>query len=54
MNLSTYDLVRIKNAILKSAENLQNPPLVIATWLIEAIEFINSLQDQIEEPPKES
>jgi hypothetical protein len=54
MNLSTYDLVRIKNAVLKSAENLQNPPLVIAAWLVEAIEHINSLHNQIEEPQKES
>jgi hypothetical protein len=54
MKLSSYDVDRIKNAILKSAENSQNPPLVIATWLIEAIGFINYFQDQIEEPPKES
>lgn len=54
MNLSSYDVDRIKNAIFKNAENLQNPPFVIATWLIEAIGFINYLQDQIEEPQKES
>lgn len=54
MNLSSYDVDRIKNAIFKSAENLQNPPPIIAAWLVEAIGFINYFQDQIEEPPKES